>query len=189
MSKRTFNERTIHSDPRRGETVPVDVDTHITGSLEFEDGTIATIITSFDVWDSELPRIEIYGTRGTLCIKDVDPLSGPNLFGGPLLLTTESNYRWRSQPRPEPLSDWVTVPIERPFDETSHQKNSRGIGLIDMAYALQDGREPRASGAMAFHSLETMYAILNSARERRFVEVESTFTRPDPLPLGFPEGE
>ena len=189
MSKRTFNERVIHSEPRRGQTVPVEVDTHITGSLEFENGAIGTIITSFDVWDSELPRIEIYGTRGTLCIKDVDPLSGPNLFGGPLLLMTESNYRWTSQPRPEPLSDWITVPIERPFDETSHQKNSRGIGLVDMAYALREGRDPRASGAMAFHSLETMYAVLNSARARRFVEVESTFTRPDPLPLGFPEGE
>jgi len=102
---------------------------------------------------------------------------------------TESNYRWTSQPRPEPLSDWITVPLERPFDETSHRKNSRGIGLVDMAHALRDGKDPRASGAMALHSLETMYAILNSARERRSVEIDGTFTRPEPLPLDFPESE
>ncbi|GAA3324071.1 hypothetical protein GCM10020331_050470 [Ectobacillus funiculus] len=80
MSRRTFDQRTIESEPRRGETIKVEVDTHITGNLEFVNGAIATVITSFDVWDSELPRIEIYGTEGTICINDIDPLDGPNLF-------------------------------------------------------------------------------------------------------------
>ena len=37
-----------------------------------------TIITSFDVWAANLPRIEIYGTEGSLSVPD------PNTFGGPV---------------------------------------------------------------------------------------------------------
>ena len=34
------------------------------------------MITSFDVWAHQLPRIEIYGSEGTLSVPD------PNTFGG-----------------------------------------------------------------------------------------------------------
>jgi predicted dehydrogenase len=175
--------------PRSGEEMNVEVDTHITANMEFVNGAVATIITSFDIWDSQLPRIEIYGTEGTICIPDLDPLSGPNLFGGPIWLKTEENCRWKGQPRPDPLPDWTEIPITRRFSETGHDVNSRGIGLVDMAYGIRDNREPRASGAMAFHSMETMQGILDSASEHRFVEIKSRFVRPEPLPEDFPESE
>jgi len=54
---------------------------------------------SFDVWDSELPRLEIYGTKGTICIRDIDPVDGPNLFGGAVLVCDIDNYRWKGLPR------------------------------------------------------------------------------------------
>ncbi len=189
MSARPFDTRVIHSEPRRGETISVEVDTHITGNLGFASGAIGTFITSFDVWGSELPRIEIHGTKGSLCIADIDPLSGPNLFGGPTLLMTEANYRWNRQPPPIPLVEWQEVPVEHRFNETGHDANSRGIGLVDMTYAIRDGRKERASGAMALHSMETMFALLRSAEEHRFIEIESTFERPEPLPTDFPESE
>jgi len=189
MSKRTFNTRTIESQPRQGETIEVEVDTHITGNIEFVNGAIGTMITSFDIWDSELPRIEIYGTKGTICINDIDPIDGPNLFGGAVLFRTRDNYRWKELPRSKPYSEWEEVPVIHPFNETSHKENSRGIGLVDMAYAIRDQRAERASGAMAFHSLEVMEGLLTSAKERRFYELKSTFTRPEPLPIDFPKSE
>ena len=39
----------------------------------------------FDILDSQLPRLEIYGTEGTICIPDPDPVDGPNIFGGEVL--------------------------------------------------------------------------------------------------------
>jgi predicted dehydrogenase len=42
----------------------VEVPTHIAGLLDFSNGQVGTIITSFDVWKSNLPRIEIYGSEG-----------------------------------------------------------------------------------------------------------------------------
>ena len=41
-------ERTITSEPRNGETISVEVPTHVTGVLDFADGAVATVITSFD---------------------------------------------------------------------------------------------------------------------------------------------
>lgn len=189
MASRAFDKRTVKIGPQSGEEIDVEVDTHISATVEFVNGALGTIITSFDIWDSQLPRIEIYGTEGTICLPDIDPLSGPNLFGGPLWLRTEDNSRWKGQPRPDPLPDWTEVPITRRFSETGHSENSRGIGLADMAYAIRDGRPARASGAMAFHSLETMQGILDSAAGRRFVEIESRFDLPGALPETFPESE
>lgn len=189
MSSRAFKTRERKIAPGIGEKISVEVDTHITANLEFVNGTLGTIITSFDIWDSQLPRIEIYGTKGTICIPDLDPISGPNLFGGPILLRTEENCPWKGQPRPDPLPEWTEIPVTRRFSETGHDKNSRGIGLVDMAYAIRDGRPARASGKMAFHSLETMQGILESATERHFVEIESRFDCPEPLPQEFPESE
>ncbi|MCM3791342.1 Gfo/Idh/MocA family oxidoreductase [Domibacillus indicus] len=189
MAKRTFDKRIIESEPRQGDVIEVEVETHITGTLQFANNALATFIMSFDVWDSELPRLEIYGTKGTICINDIDPLDGPNLFGGPILLKTKEQYRWKAMPRQKPLSRWEEVPIIHPFNETSHQENSRGIGLIDMAYAIRDKRVERASGQMAFHSLEVMEGLLKSAKEGQFYHVKSNFNRPHPLPIHFPQSE
>ncbi|MFP4153242.1 MAG: Gfo/Idh/MocA family protein [Alkalispirochaeta sp.] len=186
LSVRPFRERIVPTGPRRGEVLPVHMDTHLTGNLEFASGAIATIITSFDVWGSELPRIELYGTKGAICIRDIDPLGGPNLFGGEILMMTEENYRWKTQPPPIPPGPWNEVPLERPFSETGQDANSRGIGLVDMAYAIREHRPHRASGEMALNAIETMFGMITSARERRFVDIESTFRRPEPLPTDFP---
>ena len=85
--------------------------------LEFANGAIGTIITSFDVWAAELPRIEIYGTEGTLSVPD------PNTFGGPVRV------------RRAGASEWSEIPLTHGYAE-----NSRGIGVADMAYALRSGR-------------------------------------------------
>jgi predicted dehydrogenase len=189
MANRASNTREVLGGPCKGEKIDVEVDTHVIGNLEFHSGAVASIITSFDVWDSEMPRIEIYGTEGTISINDPDPLDGPNIFGGPVLLRTKKEYRWYGFPRPDHFSDWIEVPILHRYTSTSHEKNSRGIGLVDMVYAIKGGRRARASGEMAYHSLEVMLKMLQSAREGCFYSIESNFLIPAPLPQDFPDGE
>jgi predicted dehydrogenase len=189
LSTRGSSERTIASEPRRGQSIGVSVETHVSGSVEFASGAVVTMLMSFDVWDSALPRLELYGTRATVAMTEPDPNAGPNLFGGQVLYRDADTYRWKDMPRKEPFSDWVEVPIEHPFTSTSHSDNSRGIGLVDMAYAVRDGRRPRASGEMAVHAVELMEGLLVSARDHRFYELGTTFERPDPLPLDFPASE
>ncbi len=155
---RALEERVAGHESRRGERIPVNTPTHVTAQLAFESGPHATLITSFDVHASELPRIEIYGTEGTLSLPD------PNTFGGPLRL------------RRKGAAEWETVTLTRPF-----QENARGIGLADLLASL-DGSEPaRASGELAFHVLDVMISTLASAEEGRSVGIESRVERPAPL--------
>ncbi|WP_166240690.1 Gfo/Idh/MocA family protein [Paenibacillus turpanensis] len=137
MTRVSFPERTITSEPKRGQKIQVDVPTHVTGLLRFEGGAVGTIITSFDIpGGAQLPRIEIYGSEGSLSVPD------PNTFGGPVLL------------RKKGQTEWTEIAVERPFTE-----NSRGLGVWDMARSLQDGSKHRASGALALHVLEAMHAF------------------------------
>ncbi len=96
------------------------------GLLNFANGAIGTIITSFDVWAAQMPCIEIYGTQGTLSVPD------PNGPGGVVKLM-----------RPG-MSGWTEMPLSHPYENIS-----RSIGVADIAYALRSGRPPRASGELA----------------------------------------
>ena len=41
---------TITSQPKKGTMIKVDVPTHVAGVMDFANGAVGTIITSFDVW-------------------------------------------------------------------------------------------------------------------------------------------
>jgi predicted dehydrogenase len=161
----TFPERLITSQPLFGTRIPVGTPTHISGLLSFESGTVATLMTSFDVWASELPRIEIYGTEGTLSVPD------PNTFGGPVRIKRSG------------AQEWTTLPLSHGYTE-----NSRGLGVADMAHALASGRSHRASGALAYHVLDIMQSILEAAEAERTLTLSSRAERPAPFPLGLVEG-
>ncbi|HEV2126377.1 MAG TPA: Gfo/Idh/MocA family oxidoreductase [Chloroflexota bacterium] len=155
----TFPERTITSEPKRGQTIRVETPTHVAGTLDFASGAVGTMITSFDVWSHSLPRIEIYGSVGTLSVPD------PNTFRGPVRIRQGRESEWRE------------VEITRGWTE-----NSRGLGVADMAHALRSGRPHRASGDLAFHVLDTMHAFLDSSAAGQHIHLESTCERPAPLP-------
>lgn len=161
----TFPERTITSQPQYGKKVQVEVPTHIAGVLDFASGAICTLVTSFDVWSAEVPRIEIYGTEGSLSVPD------PNTFGGPVRV------------RRAGASEWSEIPLTH-----GYATNSRSLGVADMAYALQFGRPHRANGEMAYHVLDVMHAIHDAAHEGKHINLTSTCTRPAPLPLGLRNG-
>lgn len=157
----TFPERTITSKPKYGQKITVRVPTHVAGLMDFENGAIGAIITSFDVWAAQLPRIEIYGTEGSLSVPD------PNGFGGPVLV------------RRAGAETWSEVPLTH-----GYTAQSRGVGVADMAYALKSGRPHRANGELAYHVLDIMHAIHDASRDGKHVELDSACERPAPLPLG-----
>lgn len=185
MGNQTEKIRMIKEGPKKGKEIVVDpaVDTHITANIKFRNGAIVNLCMSFDVWDSQLPRLEIYGTKGTLCMAEMDPCSGPNLFGGEVLMRTEENSRWLFMPRQEKRvkTKWTNVKIPFGHNSVSHAENSRGVGLVDLVKAVQEKRKNRASGEMALHALEIMEGILLSIRENRFVKIVTQFERPKPM--------
>jgi len=185
-TKKYFDKRTITSQPKYGQKIDVDIDTHITGVMEFKNNVTANIMMSFDVWDPTLPRIEIYGKEGTLYMNDDDPYGGPNIFGGSVRIRRGKESDWleypSNLPRKEQMSPLEGIPLLYDYNE-----NSRGVGLADMIYAIQSGRKNRASGEMAYHVLETMFGFFKSSEQGKYCEMESTCERPEPLKMGLPE--
>lgn len=163
MARISFPEREIGSEPKKGQKIVVETPTHVTGVLEFESGPVATLITSFDVWKSNLPRIEIYGSEGTLMVPD------PNTFGGPVVL-------WKAM-----ASEGEDVPL-LPIRAV----NSRSLGVADMAHGIRSGRAHRANGEMAYHVLDLMHTIHDASRLGQHIQMASTCKRPAPMPLDLP---
>lgn len=177
MSRRTFDQRMIENGPRNGEWMSVEVDTHSLSMLEFESGAIGSMTMSFDIWDSETPRFEIYGEDGTICIPDPDPVHGANVFQGEVWLKTRETSRWSHQPRLVGRENWDMAENLNGFNE-----DSRGLGLVDLALAVRQGRQPKANGALAYHISDVMQAIEDAAKERCNKTIHSRCVRPDPMP-------
>ncbi|QEA27711.1 MULTISPECIES: Gfo/Idh/MocA family protein [Microbacterium] len=159
LGHRAFDVRTVPYGERAGARIPVEVWTHVSVLTRFRSGVVGTSIYSFD---SPVRRqlFEVTGSGGTLTV----PVSG---FDGPNLLVPAG------RPQPE-QTELVPPGVER----------ERGIGVVEMAEAIRADREPRASGALAYHVLDAMIAIEESIDADVPVRVESTF---DPVPALDPE--
>ena len=91
--------------------------------------------------------------------------------------------RWEFQPRPtDRPAEWCIAEERHGFNE-----NSRGLGLLDLSYAVKEGRAPRASGDLAQHVLDAMLGILESPDSGGYVDIQSSCDRPTPLPENFAE--
>lgn len=162
--------RTISSEPRKGETIPVKTPTNIHALLEFVSGATVNLSTSWDVWHHKRAHMELYGTEGTLYVPD------PNFFGGRVELAGRDGAL-----KEVPLWDH---PFGKPNqDHPTHGAlaNYRTSGLADMAQAILQGRDARCSIDRALHGVEVMTACLKSGAEGTFVPMRTTCTRPEAL--------
>jgi predicted dehydrogenase len=162
--------RTITSDPRNGQTIPVKTPTNIHALLEFANGATVTLSTSWDVWAHRRVSMELYGTEGSLFVPD------PNYFGG--------TVDWAGRDgKIAPVAPW-DHPFGRPNqDHPNHGPlaNYRTAGLADMAAALIEGRDQRCSLDRTLHGVEVMTAVLKSGETGDFVTLQTTCTRPAAL--------
>ncbi len=161
--------RTITSEPRAGETIPVDTPTTIHALLAFEQGASITLSASWDVWGHRHEPMELYGTDGSLYVPD------PNFFGG-------------SVQKVDPSGDVSVLPDrDHPFgvEQEVHggcpQANYRTAGLADMAAAIQEDRPHRCAFDLALHAVDVMGSILKSGETGTFITPSTRCERPEPL--------
>jgi len=155
MSSRPRDTRVIGSGPRTGTSFPVEVDTHLTGILEHDDGALTTMLMSFDTWATNLPYLEIYGPAGSLSVPD------PNYFAGDVKLHASD------------AKEWTTLAPAAGYADAG-----RGVGLLDLYDALADDRPHRAGVDVALHVLDVMESMQTSARTGQSVTVDTTCARP-----------
>ncbi|MVA80481.1 gfo/Idh/MocA family oxidoreductase [Agrobacterium vitis] len=158
--------RTITSEPRNGEVIPVKTPTNIHALLEFANGATITLSASWDVWCHRHANMELYGTEGSLFVPD------PNFFGGVVEATGPNK-------EVKPLEEW-----NHPFGINNQESaqgpraNYRTAGLADMALAIIDGRDARCSLDRVLHGVDVMTAILKSGETGEFVSLSTTCTQP-----------
>ena len=157
MTRASFAERPILSKEKYGKMMQVEVDTHLTGSIRFENGAIAQMMASFDLYTNENCRLEVYGSEGTLIVPD------PNTFGGDVKL-----IRPRKAPEIIPLC-------------FNYEENSRTLGLAEMVSAIETGRLHRANSMQQVHVVEILTAFSKSSRAGREIAIESPFERQAPM--------
>ena len=153
-ASRSRDERVIQSGPRAGESVGVEVDTHLTGILHHASGAISTVTMSFDGVASTAAPIEVHGVEGSLLVPD------PNLFTGDVRLRRRGGT-WEAL---EPSAGYVGA--------------GRGVGLVDFVAG-----HGRASGEMALHVLEIMTLLQQSAASGVQEPLTTTVERPELVPL------
>lgn len=164
MSSSAQTERTITSEPRAGEKIPVKTPTTIHAILMFESGAQITFCASWDVWQHGHSNMELYGTEGTLHVPD------PNFFGGTVRMTEKGEFA------EDPSWD-------HPFGKINdgEHANYRTAGLADMAVAISEGRAHRCGLDFSLHVVDVMTSILTAGEDGRCVEISTRCERPDSL--------
>jgi predicted dehydrogenase len=161
----TRKQRTIGGGPRAGQTVPVSIDTHVTGVLVHESGALSTLVMSFDAVQTRSSNIEIHGERASMTVPD------PNYFDGEVSICALEN---RGNDRE---IGWEVLP-----EGAGYIGAGRGYGLADMALT-PPGQQHRANGELAYHVLDVMESLLQSAAGGVSIPVRSTAERPREVPL------
>lgn len=178
MTKKSFDQRIITSKPHCGEVIDVDVDTYLSGNIEFANGAIVQMFTTFDVYYSGQARFEIYGTKGTMMVPD------PNCYGGPVLVyrpedqlsAQNTDPGLEKKNWPNYCGGYKEMPLM--FD---YCVNSRALGLADMGKAIRTGRNWRANYKQQRHVLEIMTAFSKSSEKHTYVPIESKYERSEPM--------
>jgi predicted dehydrogenase len=166
VATRTRAERLVTSKPLAGTRIPVEVATHVTGTLKFASGAAVSMTMSFDVPRHKHVPIELYGETGSLIVPD------PNYFGGKIEFA-------------DATEDWREIETRHAYADA----NYRILGVADMAQAIRDGRPHRASGALALHVLEVMEAFQTSSDAGKSIPISTRPERPAPMPVSPTVGE
>jgi predicted dehydrogenase len=167
-----LNERVVTADgPNVGQRIVPEVPTTIHSILTFASGAQVTLLASWDVWSHSHLPIELHGANASLRVPD------PNFMDGRTEIATDRES-WKAVDTGASLYSKLNYPFAAP-----RYANYRGLGLADMAAGIESGRPHRADGALAFHALDVMLAILRSAEEERAVRVGSSCPPPAPLSL------
>jgi predicted dehydrogenase len=151
--------RTVGSGPRAGETIIVNVLTHVSALLTHESGAVSTLTVSFDGAASSAAPIEVHGPLGSMIVPD------PNFFDGAVRHCSAREPDWREAPA-----------------AAGYTLGGRGLGVAELMTS-PDAAQARTGGEVVLHVLDIMESVLESARLGRAVEISSPARRPAAVPL------
>ncbi|GAA2759759.1 Gfo/Idh/MocA family protein [Actinopolymorpha rutila] len=156
--------RTVRgAGPFGGTVMDVTADDNTLFMLDFGGATFAVVDGTFNVHAARSPKVEIFGRRGTLNIKDGG--------GGDSPLEV---YRVDALPG---MDGWVqpTGWGHLRQSQARHDLLHRAVVVEHLADCVRTGERPTLSAEHGRHALEIMLKVAESARTGRAVELTTTF--------------
>ncbi len=148
----------------------------LVGSLEFSNGVYGSIIFASGIKDSDQMFI-VYGSDATLICPD------PNFFGGSVYLQTNVGSPMSFGPGGlMPLPNYKIPPAHGYLEE------ARGVGLLDLAFAIRNDRKPRCHYSMGMQAFETVNGIIEGCESGVYHKMVSHVERPKAVRPGVYNG-
>lgn len=178
FSAKAYETRHIYIGKDAGNDIPADYPTHYSAILRLKSGVVVNLNISFDIYRSNLPMFEIYGDGGTLSYPD------PNFGGG-----TPKVYRKEQYTDTVFQQSGEAMARKEKFYELPElfprvKDYSRGLGVLDLANAIETGEKNRANGELILHVTEILQGIRESAAAGAFYQMKTTCERPPTLKPG-----
>lgn len=161
---RPVRKNIIPDHPEYGQEFSIMDETQLYGILELASGVCGTLHLNGDGITQDEGGITLCGDQGHLL------LPCPNHMGGEVRLVLESPA-WDRPGEQRILTD-----------EFYFHDNARGMGAADLAFAIRHNTQPRISKELAYHVLEVFDALYQSSQSGAWVEIQSLFEKPRPMP-------
>ncbi|MDR1688733.1 MAG: Gfo/Idh/MocA family oxidoreductase [Clostridiales bacterium] len=179
FSSTGFEYRTKLTEPDFGKKIKAEVPTHYSAILRLKNGVIINMTMSFDILKSTLPKLEIYGTDGVINYPD------PNMSTGKPKIFRKEQAVNQSYFTPNDASlDFFEVPEVFP----AISDYSRGMGILDLAYAIERKTPNRANGQLALHITEVIEGMIISSETKEIYTMKTECEKPAPLTPGLEFG-
>jgi len=150
--------------------------------LKFASGTVGNINLSYDMWKSDLPAMQMYGTDGVLICPN------PNTMSGPIKLLKADEFKAFVEskegmiPRLGAIYGPQSFELFREIDTVAPRiGNERGLGVTDMADAILTGGKPRVSADLCRHVTEAINAFNVSVETGLPYKMTTTFEQPEAM--------
>ena len=132
-------------------------------------GQHGTHLLSFDSALERAGVVEIHGSEGTIVLPDPNMFTGRIAYVKPLGSISDADRDGQQ---------WIEIEPVGPV-------TGRGIGVLDMARAIAEGRPHIATGELGYHVLDVMLSAQESAADGQTRTIESTVAPVPLLPDGF----
>lgn len=160
-------------NPRQGETADAQGITSLYAMMQFHSGVHGSLAVTGESF-METPRVEVYGSEGTLICPD------PNYYGGPVMLMRKGGSRFMEIPI---THDHVTT---NKFEGApgTWGDSRRGMGAAEMAWAIRQGRPHRCDVGLHLHALELIHGLDVCTWEGSVYTMKTNPERPAALKAG-----
>ena len=178
LNTKGSDTRHIYVGREAGMDIEIEIPTHYSSILRLKSGVVVNFNVSFDIYRSNLPMFEIYGDGGTLTYPD------PNFGGGTPRVYRKEQYTDTVYQKTDEAMARKDRFYELPELFPRVKDYSRGLGVLDLAKAIEANSNNRANGSLIMHITEAIEGMMISSENGEFYKMITTCERPEPLKPG-----